>query len=65
MAKDEFGAWQTDLCITGMATPETIDKELEGAYLEVSLDKGQVFAVLSLLPGQHFDDEPLHLKVVN
>ena len=65
MAQDEFGAWQTDLHITGLATAETLNEQLQGAYLAASEDEGLVFAVLTLQEGEHFDDEPLHLELVH
>jgi len=65
MALNEFGEWQTDLSITGWATMDTIQKELDGAYVEAAADGGQVFAVLKLPGGERFEDGPLHLEVVH
>jgi len=65
MALNEFGEWQTDLSITGWATDESLQEELEGAYAEAALDKGQVFTVLTLPEGDKFEDGPLHLELVH
>ena len=59
------GVWQTDCSITGWATMETLEENLSGAYEEVERDMGKAYIVLTLPPGEFFDDGPSRLEVVH
>jgi hypothetical protein len=59
------GAWQTDCSVTGWATLESLPDQLAGAYEQVEMDNGRAYIVLTLPPGEFFDDGPSRLEVVH
>jgi hypothetical protein len=58
-------SWETDCSVTGWATMESLSSELAGAYEEIKREAGHAYIVLTLPPGQFFDEGPARMEVVN
>ena len=63
--RNDSGQWETECCITGWATQDTLSENLAGAYEQVSREHGVPYFVIVLPPGQFFDDGPARLEVVH
>ena len=53
---------EPDLYVKGWATKENFEEQLAGTYEQIKDESGEVYAQMTLPPGEFFDDMPPYVR---